>query len=72
MSGHKQRFAAGIWIDKKEQNMTTTKIALFAGAAVVVAGGLVLAIQNESVNFNQGWTRYHRRPCTSTAGNGPT
>jgi hypothetical protein len=41
----KQCFAAGIWIEIEEQNMTTTQIALFAGAAVVVAGGLVLAIR---------------------------
>ena len=35
--------------------MTTTKIALFAGAAVVVAGGLVLAIRmNPSTSTNDG------------------
>jgi len=35
--------------------MTTTKIALFAGAAVIVAGGLVLAIRmNPSISTNDG------------------
>jgi hypothetical protein len=35
--------------------MTTTKIALFAGAALVVAGGLVLAIRmNPSTSTNDG------------------
>jgi hypothetical protein len=35
--------------------MTTTKIALFAGAAVVVAGGLILAIRmNPSTSTNDG------------------
>ena len=35
--------------------MTTTKIALFAGAAVIVAGGLVLAIRmNPSTSTNDG------------------
>jgi len=35
--------------------MTTTKIALFAGAAVVVAGGLVLALRmNPSTSTNDG------------------
>jgi hypothetical protein len=51
----KQHFAAGFRIDKEEQNMTTTKIVLFAGAAVVVAGGLILAIRmNPSTSTNDG------------------
>ena len=34
--------------------MTTTKVALFAGAAVIIAGGLVLAIRNQSTSSNDG------------------
>ncbi len=34
--------------------MTTTKIALFAGAAVVVAGGLILAIKMNPTSSNDG------------------
>ncbi|HTB13706.1 MAG TPA: hypothetical protein VK752_19160 [Bryobacteraceae bacterium] len=43
----KQNIAAGpwTWIDKEEQNMTTRQIALFGGAALVVAVGLVLAFR---------------------------
>jgi hypothetical protein len=56
MSGHKAALQpAGISIVKEEQSMTTTKIALFAGAAVVVAGGLVLAIRmNPSTSTKDG------------------
>jgi hypothetical protein len=40
---------------KEEQTMTTTKMALFAGAVVVVAGGLILAIRmNPSTSSNEG------------------
>jgi hypothetical protein len=42
-------------IDTEEQNMTTTKIAIFAGAAVVVAGGLIWAIKmSPSTSTNDG------------------
>ena len=34
--------------------MTATKIALLAGAAVVVAGGLALVIKNSSTSSNEG------------------
>ena len=55
MSGRIERFAAEIWIDKEEKRMTTKKIALFAGAAVIVAGGLVLAIRmNRPTSTNDG------------------
>jgi hypothetical protein len=49
------RNADGIWIAKEEQNMTKTKISLFAGAAVVIAGGLGLAIRsNAPTSINDG------------------
>jgi hypothetical protein len=54
LSGHEERFAATILIVKGKQNMTTTKIALFVGAAVVVAGGLVLAIRMNPTSTNAG------------------
>jgi hypothetical protein len=52
ISGHEAALSRRI--DKKEQNMTTTKIALFAGAAVVVAGGLVLAIRMNPTSTRDG------------------
>jgi hypothetical protein len=55
VSGRGAALAAGIWIAKEEQKMTTTKISLFAGAAVVIAVGLVLAIRmNAPTSINDG------------------